>query len=433
VPVRTMRISLLLAVATLFAVVSVWGQAPKQNWKDRAEYDLATSVEKATDNAKKIELLNAWKEKYPTTDFQMNRLTYYLLAYAGLKQFDRVVETGNEILAIDPKNLQALYMITASGMNLPKATPQQLALVQKAARTLTSDLDSLKPANAPEAEWNKGKPDILTLGYTTLGWMAMQRKENQAAEKEFTQSLKVNPNNGQVSYWLGSVILAQRNADTQNAGLFHIARAASYAGPGAYPDAGRKQASDYLIKAYTSFHGSTEGLDEVRKVAASQAFPPDGFTIKSAAQIEIEKEEQFKKENPMLALWQTVKTELTKPNGAAYFESSVKSALLPGGVNGVKRFRAKLVAAKPAKNPKELVLSLEDPAGDITLTIFEEPLAGSAPIGTELEFEGVPTAFTASPYMLTFEVDQETQLSGWPAPAAPGKKGATKKAAPPKK
>ena len=60
----------------------------------------------------------------------------------------------------------------------------------------------------------------------TLGWITMTRKENPAAEKNFIEGLKVNPNNGQVSYWLGSVILAQRNPDTYPIGLFHIARAA---------------------------------------------------------------------------------------------------------------------------------------------------------------------------------------------------------------
>jgi 3-oxoacyl-[acyl-carrier protein] reductase len=32
-----------------------------------------------------------------------------------------------------------------------------------------------------------------------------------AAEKAFASSLKINPNQGDVSYWLGTVILAQKN------------------------------------------------------------------------------------------------------------------------------------------------------------------------------------------------------------------------------
>jgi hypothetical protein len=430
VPVRIVRTSVVVAIATVFAATALWGQAPKQNWKDRAEYDLYEGATKATDNAKKIELLNAWKQKYPTSDFNMERLQLLLATHNAMNQPDRVLETGNEILALDAKNLQALYFMTYNGTRLPKPTAEQLGQVQKAARTLTGSLDALKPASTSEADWNKGKPDILALGYMTLGWISMQQKAYEASEKEFTECLKANPNNGQVSYWLGTVILAQRNPDKQVAGLYHIARAASYSGPGAYAEPARKQAADYLTKAYTSYHGSTEGLDELRKTAAEQAFPGD-IKIASKVELDAQKEEEFKKANPMLALWQTVKTELTGANGASYFDSGVKGALLPGGASGVKKFKARLVAARPPKNPKELVVSIgESTEGEATL-VMDEPLVGSAPVGTDLEFEGVPASYTASPFMLSFEVEI-AQLAGWPVAAPPAKKGGVKKAAPKK-
>ncbi|MFB3776435.1 MAG: hypothetical protein ACE141_02460 [Bryobacteraceae bacterium] len=432
-PVRIIRTSIVVAVATLFAAVAVWGQAPQKNWKDRAEYDLADGIQKATDNNKKLELLNTWKQKYPTSDFNLDRLQLFLVTYSALNQPDKVLETGAEILAADPKNLQALYYMTISAMRIPKPTPDQLATVQKAGRTLTSSIDALRPATTSEADWNKGKPDILAPAYMTLGWISMQQKAYEESEKEFTECLKVNPNNGQVSYWLGTVILAQRNADKQVAGLYHIARAASYSGPGAYAEPNRKQAADYLAKAYTTYHGSTEGLDELRKIAAEHAFPPQDLKILSKVEIDAEKEEADRRANPMLALWKRVKTELTGENGATYFEGGVKGALLPGGADGIKRFKAKLVAAKPPKNPKELVVSIGDTAeGEATL-IMDEALVGSAPVGTELEFEGVPASYTANPFMLTFEVAPD-QLSGWPVAAPPAKKApGVKKAAPVKK
>ncbi|RPI13772.1 MAG: hypothetical protein EHM65_05020, partial [Acidobacteriales bacterium] len=340
----------MLAIATLLPVAVVRGQAPKKDWKDGgAEYKFYDAAVKQTDNTKKLDALNAWKAKYPTTDYNMERLGHYLLTYQALNQPERVLETGSEILAADPKNLPAVYLMTAAGTRLAKPTPQQLAIVEKAANSLTADLDSFKPAAASDADWAKNKPDLLSLGYMTLGWINMTRKENPAAEKNFVECLKVNPNNGQVSYWLGSVIIAQRNPDTYPIGLFHMARAGSYTGTGAMPDAGRKPAADYLTKAYTTYHGTAEGLDELRKVAAAQAFPPEGFTLKSKVQLDIEKDEEFKKANPMLALWTTVKTELTGANGQGYFENSMKGALLPGGAGGVTAFKGKLIAAKPPK------------------------------------------------------------------------------------
>ncbi len=431
-PVKMTKAPILLIVALVFALVTLWGQAPAKNWKDRAEYDLYEAATKAADNAKKIEILNNWAQKYPTSDYKMERLQLMLVTYNAQKQFDKVLETGNEILGMDAKNLQTLVLMTSTGMQIPKITPEQTALVQKAARALATDLDSLKPAGVADDAWEKSKPDVLNLAHTTLGYLAMQAKQNAEAEKEFAAALKANPANGQVSYWLGTVILGQRNPDTQVIGLYHIARAASYTGPNAYPDAARKQAADFLTKAYANYHGSTEGLDEVRKTAAANAFPPDGFKIKSSLELAAEDEEAFKRANPMLALWQTVKKELTGPNGAAYFDGGVKGALLPGGAGGVTRFRGTLVAAKPPKNPKELVIAVQDQGGDVTLQIVEETLIGSAPVGTELEFEGVPMSYTSSPYMLTLEVEVG-QVHGWPAPAPPAKKGAAKKAAAPAK
>jgi len=115
---------------------------------------------------------------------------------------------------------------------------------------------------------------------------------------------------------------------------------------------------------------------------------------------------------------------LKAPNGAQYFEGSVKGAGLPGGANGVARFKGKLIEATPAKNPKQLKLAITNPeVADVTL-VFEEPLAGSAPKGTDLEFEGVGTTFTAEPFNLTMEVEND-KLVGWPAQAAPGTKKGT--------
>ena len=429
-PVRISTTLVLLAITTIFAA-AVWGQAaPAQKWKDRAEYDLyAGAADPKTDNAKKLELLNTWKEKYPTTEFKTERLALFLNTYSALNQPDKVLETGNEILAADPKNIQAIYLMTASGPRLVKPTPEQLAMVDKAARTLTANIDSLKPAGVADAAWNAGKTDLLTVGYTTLGTLAMNRKDYEAAEKEFTACLKVNPNNGPMSYTLGTAMLAEKNADKYSAALYHIARAASYAGAGASPEAARKVAGDYLTKTYTSYHGSADGLDEIRKTASEQVFPPEGFTIESKQALDIKKEEEFKKSNPMMALWQTVKTELSGANGQTYFDSSMKGAMLPGGAGGVSKFKGTLVALKPVKLPKQLVLAISDATTpEVTLNL-EEALPGTAPVGTLLEFEGVASAFTGSPFSVTFDIEA-ANLSGWPVAMPPAAKKAAGGAAP---
>jgi tetratricopeptide (TPR) repeat protein len=425
-----------LVVAGLLMATVIWAQAPataaaqeKSLWKD-GEYPLYDAAMKATDNKKKLDALNAWQQKFSESGYKAVRLALYLATYQALGQFDKVLETGNEILASDPKNIAALWALTTAVQRIEKPTPEQLALGEKGAQPLATKFDDLRPAATSEADWAKGKPEIQAVAYVALGWIASQRKDDAAAKKAYLQSLQVNPNNAQVSYTLGSLIIVERNVDTYPIGLFHIARAASLTGTGAIPEANRKKIDDYLVARYTSFHGSAEGLDELRKLATSTALPPEGFKIESNAEIALRKEEEFKKSNPMLALWMSVKKELAGANGADYFEKSVKGFLLPGGVQGVAKFKGKLVAAVPPKNPKQLKIAIADDVTSEVTLVFEEPLVGSAPVGTNLEFEGAGTTFTSDPFNLTMEAEND-KLVGWPVQAAPaGKKtgGAVKKA-----
>ena len=421
----------IVAVATLLAIPALWGQAPQKNWKDRGEYDLYDSITKEAGAAKKLELLNAWKEKYPATDFKQERLQLYLTTYQALNQPAKMVETAQEMLANDPKDLQALYWIAFLTPSLGKNTEDVLQPGEKAASGLLSNLDTFfapekKPPQATEADWKKARTDMEAAAQKTLGWIAMQRKNNEDAAKAFRSSLDLNPNAGEVSYWLGTVLLGTRKAENISPALYHFARAAYFEGQGALVPQGRHEVGKYLEKVYTNFHGDRSGLDELLARAKVNAIPPDDFKIESSYEIAARKEEEFKKTNPMLALWMSVKKELTGPNGEAYFESNVKGAGLPGGAEGIQKFKGKLISHKPPRNPKELVIGIADPNTPEVTLVLDEPLTGRAEAGTEIAFEGVASAFTREPFMVTFDVEK-AQLQGWPAPA-PAAKKAPKKA-----
>lgn len=424
-----------LAVAGLLLTTVIWGQAQApaaaqtSPWKD-GEYPMYEAFTKAPDNAKKLEALNAWQQKFPESTQKGARLLLFLQTYQALNQFDKVLVAANDLLAADPKSIAALWALTSTVQRIEKPTPEQLALGEKGALALTTKWDDLKPDATSAADWAKGKPEIQAAAYISLGWIAQQRKDDAAAKKNYIESLKINPNNAQISYTLGGLIIVERNVDTYPTGLFHIARAASLTGTGAIPEPNRKKIDDYLVARYNSFHGSAEGLDEVRKLAVASAFPPEGFKIKSNAEIANEKEEEFKKTNPMLALWMSVKKELAGPGGAEYFEKSVKGFALPAGVQGVNKFKGKLVQAVPPKNPKQLKVAIADAVTPEVTLVFEEPLVGTAPVGTDLEFEGAGTSFTSDPFNLTMDVEND-KLVGWPVQAAPGKKGPSGGAAKP--
>lgn len=383
----------------------------KKNYKDQQEYTLYDSVTKETDANKKLATLNTWKEKYPESDFKIDRLKIFLTTYQQLGQPAKMIETAKEILAIDAKDIQALYWITFLTPSMGVATADALDTAEKAANGL---LAAEKPAEVKDEDWTKAKAQTDAAAYTTLGWIAMQRKNNDLAETNFKKALAINPNAVQVSYWLGTVILAEKKPEKQSEALYDFARAAAYDGPGALAPDGRKQIDAYLTKVYNSLHGDSSGLAELKATAKANPAPPADFKIKTAAEIAAEKEEELKKTNPQLALWLNIKGQLLSPDGQTYFDSSMKGAALPGGVGGVTKFRGWLIKANPPVKSKELLVSMagKDQPADVTLKLVgadgttAAALTGKPEVGGQIEFEGVSESFTKDPLMVTFDVEK---------------------------
>jgi len=386
-------------------------QAPakEKQVKDQAEWNLFNDSTKTADAAKRLGFLNTWKEKYPDSDFKDQRLLIYLTTYQQLNQPAKMVETAKEILAMNPKEphaLLALTMLTATYPNPP--TADSLASGEKAAQGLR---ESERPAEVKDdATWNKIKTDEA---HKVVIFIALQRKQPEAAEQEYAKWLAQDPGQAQISYALGNTILSEKKQERYSEMLYHWGRAASLTGAGAMPEAQRMQVDAYFVKQYNAIHGPDEaGLKELRALAVSQPMPPSGFKIKTKHEIDAENQEKFAKDNPQLALWKGVKEALLAPDGEQYFEGKLKGSAVP-------KLKGKLVSMKPAIRPKELVLAIDTPGTPEVTLKFETPLPGKAEPGTEIEFEGVPGAFTKEPFMLTFDVEGRDKIAGWPAQAAP--------------
>jgi tetratricopeptide (TPR) repeat protein len=383
--------------------------AKKPQYKDRQEFTLYDSVTKETDPTKKLALLNTWKEKYPDSDFKMDRLKIVLTTYQQLGQPAKMIDTAKEILAVDPKDITALYWISFLTPTLGSTSADTLDTAEKAANGL---LVAEKPAAVKDEDWTKAKGQTDAIAYSTLGWIAMQRKNDDVAEQNFKKSLAIDPKSGQVSYWLGTVILAEKKPEKQAEALFDFARAAAYDGPGALTPEGRQKIDAYLTKVYTTLHGDASGLPELKAMAKASATPPPDFKIKTKAEIDAENEEALKKSNPQLALWKGIKESLTA-DGDEYFKN-MKGAALPGGANGVTKFRGWLIKADPPVKSARLLVSMEgkDQPADVTLKLVGEdgkplPLTGKPDVGVEVEFEGIGDAFTKDPaFMVTFDVEK---------------------------
>lgn len=417
--VRISKFVTAIAFLAVFTVGTAWCQAPKKKEvKDRAEYDLYVSVTKETNDVKRLEFLNTWKEKYPDSAFKVERLQYYLNTYKNLNNGAKMLDAAKQLTAEEPKNLTGLYWQTVLTVSLANSAPEALDAGEKAANSLIANLDASKPAGATEEAWKKEKATLEGVAHTTLGWVAMQRKNSEAAETSFVAALEAMPNNAQVDYWMGATILAQRKAERQAEALFYFARAAAMEGPGALVGPVKQTADQYFTKLYTTYHGDTSGIEEIKKYAAANPKPGPDFKLESKLEIEARKDAKFAAENPQMALWMRVKTELAAANGEQYFAGNVKDTALPP-------LKGRVISHKPAKFPKEIVVGIQKAdVAEITLKLENPPKgAANADPGTEIEFEGTPVAFTREPFNLTVEVEPD-KLKGWPAPPPPAKRPA---------
>jgi hypothetical protein len=414
---------------------------PARNCKDTTECDLINAIIKdlqGQDQQKTLTDLNNWSQKYPESDWKDDRPAWYQQAYTqNPPQPDKVVEYGGQLMNKDldvlyKENkllaLQVLLRTTVAVTQIKNPSAEQLATGEKAAKQLLAFLSS--PANRPagmtEEAWNGARAQTEPIAKATLAYIAaypgdqlvakaqadpkdsdQQKADYAAAEQAYRTAYQANPDMGILAYKLGSAIVSQKKPETYPQGLYFIARAAALdpSKGGIADPATRSQIDAYLAKAYTGFHGSDEGLAELKQQAAASPMPPPDFKIKSSTEISLEKQKEFEQNNPELARWMGIKAALAAPDGEQFFATNMKDAQVPP-------LKGQVMEGKPECNPKELLVAvpLPDQKGtvvpEITLKL-ETALKGKPVAGQEISFTGVPTAFSKEPFMLTMDVDKE--------------------------
>ena len=209
--------------------------------------------------------------------------------------------------------------------------------------------------------------------------------------------------------------------------LYYFARAAALDPTlGGTTDA--KQINTYLESAYSTYHGSLEGLDQLKAQAKANPLPPADLKIETATAIAQRKQAEFEQSNPQLALWMRIKGALSDTNGTTYFDNELKDSAVPP-------LKGTLIEGKPACRSKELLVAIPlpdqqgNPVAEITIKL-DTPLAGKPETGSTIQFTGVPKAFSKDPFMLTMEAEKakvENVKTSPCAAAPPAKKAAPKK------
>ncbi len=417
------------------------GQTAK-NWKDRAEYDLYVKISQTTDPKAKLELLNTWQDKYPQSDYSQERLMFFVntlgqLAASDPTQRQPLINKCEELLKADPKNFTADYYMSIFGPQLGGANPPAdlLTQIQAAAHGLLEGAETTfapdkKKPNMTDAQWTQAKNLVLAVGHNTLAWAAEVSKDNATAESEYKASLTANPNQGRVSAAYGKLLIEEKKYPE---GLFEYARAAQYDGQDAVPAANRQQLMDYFKKAYSDYHGGPDGSDQILAQAKTDALPPAGLSVTSAADIANKQADAMNTRiasDPGFKIWYAIKSNL-QDKGDAFFNSDVKGAEIPGDAVPSKTFTGTVISMDPPDKPTKVILGVEDPTKPDATLVFSQPLPAEAltkiQVGQKLDFSGVADSYNKDPYMLTFT---DPTIPGVQT-SAPPKKGTTKRRRPP--
>ncbi|HYM10684.1 MAG TPA: hypothetical protein VEU62_08125 [Bryobacterales bacterium] len=405
--------------------------AAQKQWKDRQEYDLYSSIVKETDAKKRLQLLDQWKQKYADTAFKEERLKAYMQVYQQAGQPAKAVETAKEVLAGSPNDFSANYMMASLTPFLGSSDQAVWDDGAKASSGLLQSIDAQfaadkKPANVSDADWENAKKGAQVIAHQTLGWVAKMEKKNEDAEKEFIQVLQLNPQMATVSFWLGEAVLAEKNPDKNALALFSFARAASYDGPGALTPQGRQQLDAYLAKVYKGYHGDDpKGLADLKAMAKASPLPPPDLKIKSKEEVAVEKEEDLRKSDPLLAVFLQIKEGLSGADGAKFWDD-MKGKAMP-------ELKGTVVSAKPAIHPKVVEVALSQATTtEVTIAAPETSARCKLEPGAVIHFkDSEAKEFTPTPFMIKMEGGKITEgCTEAPVPRrAPAKKSATKKKA----
>lgn len=457
---------LALSMALLSAQTAAPPAAQQKKVKDQGEYEIYNeAIKDAANPAKEIQDLDTWSQKYPDSDYKDDRLYMYMQAYSKSTppQPLKVIDYGSQLMS---KDLNAVFPGTGGGLNilnvlflvswnvaaLPAPTTDQLALGEKAGRQLLDFAPKYftaenKPANLTPEKWAEARGDIEKRTKIALGAMAvapgnqaLAKNDCAAAESAYVKALSDYPESAAISYNLGRALKCEAAAVPDKAPEFN-SRAiyafirAAVIDPSLGGTAEPKKITDYANSVYTGYHGSDEGLDQLKQQAKSSSVPPAGFKIATSTEVSQVKQKEFAEKFPQYALWMGIKGQLADANGQQYFEGQLKDADV-SGQGGQRALKGMLLDGRPTCRSRELLVSVPDPSkpgsaapGEI-LVKLDAPLTGK-PAPGEIEWDGVPRAFTKEPFLLTMESDK-SKITGLKVDAC-GPPTATKKSAPKKK
>lgn len=393
----------------------------KKEIKDPAEYNAYVNAVQQADANAKISGLEAFLTQYPNSVMKVDALEVLMGAYQQANNQQKMMDTAGRILAADPNNLRALALMAYSKRAAAEANQNPQQNLTDGAQAADRGLEALKTAPKPEgmsdADFAKLKTQMGVIFNGVSGIAALQAKNLPSAQTHLRAAVEGEPNDLRNVYPLALAYLTATPPDGSN-GLFFIARAANLAAG----SPGQAQITSYGQSQYKKYHGSDEGWNELLATAKTTPLPPAGFSIT-----------QYVPPTPAQQAADLVKAKAPKDMSFAEWEL-VLSAGAPEDAekvwSAIKGNPLQMEGQVIKVSPTELQIAasqddIDQKRADIVLTMNATIPARLMPKeNSTLDYEGVPTSYTASPFVMTME--QGTLLTK-AAPKAPAKRPVRKK------
>jgi tetratricopeptide (TPR) repeat protein len=375
----------------------------KKEIKDPAEYNAYVGAVQQQDPNAKISGLEAFLTQYPNSVMKEDGLEVLMSAYQQTNNTPKMIETAQRVLQVNPNNLRALALLAYVKRAQAEAGQNPQQNLTEAAQYGNQGLAALKTATKPDgmsdADFDKLKTQVGVIFNGAAGIAALQNKDYATAQADLKAAVQGDPNELRNVYPLALADLTGTPPNTVE-GLFFIARAGNLAAG----SPGQQQIENYGKSQYTKYHGSDQGWTDLLATAKTNPLPPPGFDVakyvpptpaEQAADLVKNKTPNDIKQMSF-ADWELV-LSAGKPEDQDKVWTVIKGVPL--------QMQGQVIAATPTEvQIAESQDDIDQKRADIVVT-----MSGNIPdklmpkVGSDLQFEGTPASYTASPFVMNME------------------------------
>ncbi len=251
--------------------------------KDPAEYNAYQMFSTQSDPKAKAAAGEIFLTTYPQSVVKSAVLDELINTYQSLQEPDRTLNAASRLLQIDPNNMKAIFIsVFIKKQQCGKTSEAQAC--DDAAALAQKGLSAPKPASATDEDWNKQKAALYPVFHSAIALDdAISKKDFKAAQDEYIAELNLLSEDQRKTTGLNdTLLLAQAYSQpgpAQNLpnAVYEYARVWDFA-----PQNYKGQIEPKLEYYYKKYHGSLDGLQDIKTQAQASALPPGNFKIDPA-------------------------------------------------------------------------------------------------------------------------------------------------------